>query len=143
MEPRLVPFDGGAEIPSLDAGQRGALLAAMRDWDYGEGGVFQRDKELGGHALFHTTAEGIHHFDLCNKLAIDPEKLHNWILSVERCMRPDSEVPYHNAVHVCDVVHAAWWFLEEGRLADLLTPRATLAILLAACAHDTGPRSEQ
>eukprot|EP01049_Picozoa_sp_SAG25_P005187 SAG25_NODE_346_length_9382_cov_25.918669_7_plen_278_part_00 len=138
--PALVPFDptSAEDLPTLAEPEREALLAKMRDWNYGEGGVFQRDAELGGHALYHTTAEGIRHFDLCNKLSIEPAKLHRWILAVERCMQPDRLVPYHNAVHVCDVVHAAWWFLAEGQLAQLLTPRATLAVLLAACAHDTG-----
>jgi len=45
---------------------------------------------------------------------------------------------YHNATHVCDVVHAAWWVLEQGGLAEMMQPRAVFAALCAAAAHDTG-----
>lgn len=136
-EPRVARYQPHAEVPALGDGETAAVIAHMRDWDYGPGGVFQRQEELGGHALFHTTAQGIHHFDLCAKLGVKPEKLHNWLLAVEKCMRPATEVPYHNATHVCDVVHAAWWFLEEGKLAEMLTPRAIFAVLVSAVAHDT------
>jgi hypothetical protein len=137
-EPRVARFQPHAQVPTLADGQPEALIAHMRDWDYGPGGVFARQDELGGHALFHTTAQGIHHFDLCAKLGVNPDKLHNWLLAVEKCMRPSSDVPYHNATHVCDVVHAAWWFLEEAKLAELMTPRAIFAVLCAAVSHDTG-----
>ena len=137
-EPRIVRFQPHAQIPTLADGQSAELVAHMRDWDYGPGGVFSRQDELGGHALFHTTAQGIHHFDLCAKLGVNTDKLHNWLLAVENCMRGPSEVPYHNSTHVCDVVHAAWWFLEEAKLADLMTPRAIFAVLCSAVAHDTG-----
>ena len=43
---------------------------------------------LGGHALYHTAAEGLHHFGVCAKLGVDPAKLNNWLLAVEKCMRP-------------------------------------------------------
>lgn len=141
-EPRIVRFLPHDQIPTLADGQSVELVAHMRDWDYGPGGVFARQEELEGHALFHTTAQGIHHFNLCAKLGVNPDKLHNWLLAVENCMRGPAEVPYHNSTHVCDVVHATWWFLEEAKLADLMAPRAIFAVLCAAVAHDTGHPGE-
>ena len=141
-EPRIVRFQPHDQMPTLADSQSAGLVAHMRDWDYGPGGVFARQDELEGHALFHTTAQGIHHFDLCAKLGVNPDKLHNWLLAVESCMRRTTEVPYHNATHVCDVVHATWWFLEEAKLADLMAPRAIFALLCAAAAHDTGHPGE-
>lgn len=141
-EPRIVRFQPVAEMPTLTDDQSVELAAHMRDWDYGPGGVFSRQADLGGHALFHTTAQGIKHFDLCAKLGVNPDKLHNWLLAIENSMRVPSEVPYHNSTHVCDVVHATWWFLEEAKLADLMTPRAVFALLCSAVAHDTGHPGE-
>ena len=86
-EPRVARYQPHAEMPAL-AGGKAALVAHMRDWDYGPGGVFERQAELGGHALYHTAAEGLHHFGVCAKLGVDPAKLNNWLLAVEKCMRP-------------------------------------------------------
>ena len=137
-EPIILRLPATATVPQLTAGQRTSLLGSMKDWDYGTGGVFQRNEELGGNALFHTTTQAIHHFDLCAQLSIDSTKLANWVLAVQRCMRPQSAVPYHNAMHACDVVHAAFWFMQQAKLSEMLTPTATLAVIMAACAHDCG-----
>ena len=59
-EPRVARYQPHAQVPALSDGEASAVITHMRDWDYGPGGVFQRQEELGGHALFHTPAQGIH-----------------------------------------------------------------------------------
>ena len=138
LEPVVLRLPTARVLPVMEPDQKTNLVAHMRDWDYGPGGVFQRNDDLAGNALYHTTTQAVHRFDLCEKLSIDSAKLSNWVLAVQRCMRPQSVVPYHNAMHACDVVHAAYWFLDQAKLSDILAPSAQLAVLMAACAHDCG-----
>eukprot|EP01052_Picozoa_sp_SAG31_P041264 SAG31_NODE_6209_length_2120_cov_1.432954_1_plen_367_part_00 len=136
--PIILRLPATKAVPQLSVEQRSKLLDGMMDWDYGPGGVFARNEELAGNVLFHTTMQAVRHFDLCSKLSVDTSKLANWVLAVQRCMRPQSIVPYHNSMHACDVVHAAFWFMQQAKLREMLSPTASLAILMAACAHDCG-----
>ena len=125
----------------LDGDYAGKLVEQMKDWDYGEGGIFQRIRSGSGnfkkHPLSVTTFLALTDFGLLDDLEIPTTQMKRALMMVESNYKKPVDVSYHNALHACDVVQSAYFMLthmEEAR--ESLDAISLFSILFGGCIHD-------
>mmetsp|Transcript_2366 Transcript_2366/g.3276 ORF Transcript_2366/g.3276 Transcript_2366/m.3276 type:complete len:681 (-) Transcript_2366:305-2347(-) len=121
------------------------------DLENGELNVHQQPNNIGKDLTFDTVAAvprcnkeplailGMflidEHFDLVNRLGLDPLRLWNFLVEVESGYQASN--PYHNSTHAVDVTQRFATLLTKCRLRDrALSDLEVLAGLTAALVHD-------
>ena len=106
-----------------------AMIGSWSDFD-----IFALDELTGGEALLFVVWEQLRRFALFKALQLDADVTLRCLEWVQSQYLADN--PYHNALHVADVVQALGVLLAQ--LGDCLSPLETFALILAAAVHDLG-----
>ena len=126
--------------------QMHALQQLMLDWNFGEGGIFARLQDTSGalpssfsrSPLTLSTIASLKLFGVLEKLNLDEDKMWKLLQQIEEQYGAPDEVPYHNAVHACDVVQSVTYLVSAGDLLGDLPTVALLSLLFGAASHDVG-----
>lgn len=94
---------------------------------------FQLKRESKEGPLYALAEAYIQDYDLVEELNISRDKLHNFLLELEKGY---NDVPYHNSTHAADVLHAFAFFARTTGLPKKLTSAELLAAFLACAVHD-------
>ncbi|KAJ3332433.1 cAMP-specific 3',5'-cyclic phosphodiesterase 4A [Blyttiomyces sp. JEL0837] len=120
----------GAEISGESKSKIQALLADVTQWNWN---IFDFE-DLTPKPLYTLALYIFHKAGFMWRFNIPMDKLRHFLMRIEMGYHPD--VPYHNATHACDVLHAVNFFVNteamNGKLADL----EIMAALTAAIIHD-------
>merc|ERR1712100_11811 len=73
------------------------------------------------------------YFDLISTFHINPDKLNNFLISIQNGYLPN---PYHSFRHAFDVTQCLFYFLVTGRAAEYLTKLEIFSLLVSATGHD-------
>ena len=100
---------------ALNSAQDDALAeldAGLHTWDFGDGayGIFGMQELFGPDLLFFILEAALRKFDLFEAANIDLQKLYSFASNVQSGYRA---LPYHNALHACDVTHTMFWQLDQ------------------------------
>jgi hypothetical protein len=126
--------------------QMGTLAEYMRDWNFGEPnqgiwGLLDAPGVVGprfaSSPLTHVAVCAMRSLRCFAALGLDKGVAVRYFLEVESQYKPREVVPYHNALHACDVVQCVFSMLElDPNLKDVLPPYAVFALVFAAAVHD-------
>ena len=88
-----------------------SLSQHLCDWDFGPESIFGHRAALGDSLLFFSFEAMLKQLGLMERLQISPDKLHALSSAITGCYRA---VPYHNSMHMVDVVHSFFWLLHQA-----------------------------
>eukprot|EP00899_Mesostigma_viride_P015644 jgi/Mesvir1/24080/Mv10802-RA.1 len=97
--------------------------------------VWELDRITRGHPLVVIMTELLHREGLVMLFGLDTAKAINYFSAVERSMERYRN-PFHNRVHVADVVASMYYLLRREDIGGHLQPLHVLAALIAAAVHD-------
>lgn len=122
-----------ALLDDHSAGMMRVILNRSHHWDFN---AFLLDRFSGGHSLSNLCLHIFHTSGLMSNFGLDPADLMSFYRVVERGYR--SDLPYHTAVHACDVTQAIFVFCQRASLSlqQHITQLELLAVLVAAMCHD-------
>lgn len=108
------------------------LLSDSGSWSFD---VWALNECAGQHTMAVLVVHFVQAYELDTRLGIDMPSL---VRFVSKLQQGYHDVPFHNYVHACDVVHGAVFFLTQQQVRRHLSPLDMYALILAAAAHDHG-----
>eukprot|EP00899_Mesostigma_viride_P007730 jgi/Mesvir1/16959/Mv15808-RA.1 len=111
-----------------------AALLRLGSWNFDS---FRLDRATKGHPLVAVMVELLHKERLVEKFHLDDAKVVRYFTAVEQSMEAYSN-PFHNRIHVADVVVSLYHLIIGPDVAQYLKPLHVLGALIAAAVHDFG-----
>jgi len=119
-------------IPLASAPKLAALLARIDDWSFS---AFELRRLSGGRPLYTIASHFVERHALGGALQCGPTALDSFL---HKCSANHLENPYHNAMHVSDVVQATHSLSLRVGIWGRLSAIERLSVILAATVHDLG-----
>jgi len=109
------------------------ILAKVDHWD--EFDIWKLNEEADGHALSLLCYHLLDRYNVFESLSMNRHQTVTYLKAVEEGY---NDVPYHNAIHAADVLHATHFFLKSSTMAKLCRkhPLMRLSAYIGAVVHD-------
>lgn len=138
--PKNRPKDLGgpaAELPPwvslmLSTPEVDRLLSRASSWDFD---IWAFDEATNRNPMVALVVHYVQAFDLDLRLNLNMSKLVAFLTKLQAGYH---DVPFHNFVHACDVVHGTVFFAAQDAVRKHLSALDLYAIILAAAMHDHG-----
>ncbi|KAJ3416597.1 hypothetical protein HDV05_000879 [Chytridiales sp. JEL 0842] len=124
------PQGGNVEVSLADKARLQSLLNNVGVWNWQ---IFDFES-IAPKPLYTLGLYIFHKAGLMGKLNLPLDKLRHFLLRIEAGYHDD--IPYHNATHACDVLHATNFFVNTEGVQGKLCDTEILAAYIAAIIHD-------